>query len=69
MSAKVPASPQASLEVALTLKRRQAAELLAYLPIVERAAAHTVRFRAGDVLELNAMLYFVAAYDPKGALF
>jgi D-amino peptidase len=68
-SAEVSALPQAPLEVELTLKRRQAAELLAYLPIVERAAAHTVRFRPGDVLELNAMLYFVAAYDPKGALF
>ena len=69
MSAEVPASPQTPLDVELTLKRRQAAELLAYLPAVERAAAHAVRFRADDVLELNAMLYFVTAYDPRGALF
>ena len=68
-SAEASALPHPPLEVELTLKRRQAAELLAYLPIVERVTAHTVRFRAGDVLELNAMLYFVAAYDPKGALF
>ena len=42
---------------------------LAYLPGVERVAAHTVRFRSEDVLALNAMLYFITAYDPKGALF
>jgi len=64
-----PAAPEGPLEVELALKRRQAAEILAYLPAVERVAAHTVRFRSEDVLALNAMLYFITAYDPKGALF
>jgi len=67
--AACPPMPAGPLEVDLELKRRQAAELLAYLPAVERVAAHTVRFRADDVLALNAMLYFMTAYDPKGALF
>lgn len=64
-----PPAPDGPLDVVLSLKRRQAAELLAYLPSVERVSAHAVRFGSDDVLALNAMLYFVTAYDPKGALF
>lgn len=64
-----PPAPGGPLDVVLTLKRRQAAELLGYLPSVERVSAHAVRFGSDDVLTLNAMLYFMTAYDPKGALF
>lgn len=68
-SIKTPEPASGPLDVTVSLKRRQLAELLAYLPSVERVGAHAVSFRADDVLQLNAMLYFMTAYDAKGAIF
>lgn len=67
-----PASPtprRGPLRAELVLRKRQVAELLSYLPGFERAGPHSVAFTARDVLELNAIVYFVSAYDPKGAAY
>lgn len=57
------------LRVELSLRKRQAAELMSYLPGFERAGPHTIAFEARDVLALNKIIYFVSAYDPKGAVY
>ena len=52
------------LELALRFKNYRPAELLAYLPGVERSDAHEIRFRAKDVLEATRFLEFVTNYEP-----
>jgi len=67
-----PAPPRPSaapLRVELVLRKRQVAELLNYLPGFDRNGPHSVVFTARDVLELNKIIYFVSAYDPKGAAY
>jgi D-amino peptidase len=63
------AASEAPLQVELVLRKRQVAELLSYLPGFERGGPHTIRFTAHNVLELNKIIYFVSAYDPKGAAY
>ena len=55
------ASP-VSLEV--RFKNYRPAEVLAYLPIVERVDAHAVRFRGKDMLEVARFLEFVLNFEP-----
>jgi D-aminopeptidase len=38
------------------------AEVLAYLPLFERTSAHSVRFRAKDMVEASAIMEFVGEY-------
>ena len=52
------------VELELRFKNYRPAEVLAYLPNVERADAHTVRFRGNDVLEVARFLEFVLHYEP-----
>jgi D-amino peptidase len=52
------------VELELRFKNYRPAELLAYLPNVERADAHTVRFRGKDILEVARFLEFVLHYEP-----
>jgi D-amino peptidase len=52
------------VELELRFKNYRPAEVLAYLPNVERADAHTVRFRGKDVLEVARFLEFVLHYEP-----
>jgi D-amino peptidase len=52
------------VELELRFKNYRPAEVLAYLPNVERADAHTVRFRGKDVLEVARFLEFVLNYEP-----
>jgi D-amino peptidase len=52
------------VELELRFKNYRPAEVLAYLPNVERADAHTVRFRGRDVLEVARFLEFVLHYEP-----
>ena len=46
----------------LTFKNYRPAEVLAYLPIVERPADRTIRYRADDILEISKFLQFVGNY-------
>jgi D-amino peptidase len=45
-------------------KNYRPAELLAYLPVVERIDAHAVRYRAKDMLDASRFLEFVLGYEP-----
>jgi len=47
----------------LQFKNYRPAEVLAYLPIVERVDSHTVRFTGKDMVETTKFLVFVTHYD------
>lgn len=47
----------------LSFKSYRPAEVLAYLPIVERAGARTVRYEAADMVEMSRFIQFVGNYD------
>lgn len=51
-----------TLEV--SFKHYRAAEILAYLPVVTRVDAHTVRFVGRDILEVSRFLEFINTYQP-----
>ncbi len=46
------------------LKNYMAAELLAYLPVVERVDSHTIAFVGEDILEVSRFLAFMTRYRP-----
>jgi D-amino peptidase len=46
-------------------KHYRAAELLAYLPIVERTSAHSIRYRAASVIDVARFLAFIGSYEPE----
>ncbi len=48
----------------LRFKNYRPAELLAYLPGIERTDAHAIRFRGRDILEVSRFLEFVTNYEP-----
>lgn len=48
----------------LSFKHYRAAELLAYLPIVQRVASHTARFTGRDILEVSRFIEFALSYQP-----
>jgi D-amino peptidase len=54
----------APVELELRFKNYRPAELLAYLPNVQRVDAHSVRFRGRDVLEVAKFIEFVLYYEP-----
>jgi D-amino peptidase len=61
MKPYVVASP-VTLDV--RFKNYRPSEVLAYLPIVERTDAHSIRFRGKDMLETIRFLEFVTHYEP-----
>lgn len=48
----------------VTFKNYRPAELLAYLPGVQRTTAHAIRFTGADVLEVSRFLEFITSYQP-----
>jgi D-amino peptidase len=48
----------------LGFKNYRAAEILAYLPIVERTTSHSIRFTAPTVPDIARFLAFVGTYSP-----
>jgi len=48
----------------LRFKNYRPAELLSYLPGIERTDAHAIRFRGRDILEVSRFLEFVTNYEP-----
>ena len=48
----------------LRFKNYRPAELLAYLPIVERVDAHAIRFRGKDMVEVAKFIEFVLNFEP-----
>jgi D-amino peptidase len=59
-----PYRVEAPVRLDLTFKNYRPAEVLAYLPIVERTSAHSIRFTGRDVLEVARFLEFVGSYEP-----
>lgn len=47
----------------MSFKHYRAAELLAYLPIVTRVNAHTIRFVGKDIVEVSKFIEFVNSYS------
>ncbi len=45
-------------------KNYRPAELLAYLPAIQRTDAHAIRYQAKDMLEASRFLEFVLNYEP-----
>ncbi len=52
------------VEVEVSFKNYLAAELLAYLPIVERVDSHTISFTGQDMVEISKFLGFITRYRP-----
>jgi D-amino peptidase len=48
----------------LTFKHYRAAEILAYLPNVQRTSAHSIRFMGKDMIEISKFIEFVNTYSP-----
>jgi D-amino peptidase len=59
-----PYKPQGQIVVDVTFKHYLPAEVLAYLPMFERTSAHSIRFRARDMVEASAIMEFVGEYRP-----
>jgi D-amino peptidase len=55
---------RAPVRLDLTFKNYRPAELLAYLPGVQRTSAHAVRFTGRDMIEVSRFLQFVTNYEP-----
>jgi D-amino peptidase len=51
------------IRVEVTFKHYQPAEVLAYLPTFERTDAHSIAFRAKDIVEAARFLEFLLKYD------
>jgi D-amino peptidase len=50
--------------VDISFKNYTAAETLAFLPMFERTDAHSIRFRARDMVEAEAIRTFITTYRP-----
>ncbi|MGH7445297.1 MAG: M55 family metallopeptidase [Longimicrobiales bacterium] len=59
-----PFTLQAPVTLELTFKNYRPAEMLAYLPNVERVDAHTVRFVGRDIIEVSKFIEFAMTYEP-----
>jgi D-amino peptidase len=55
---------QAPVRLDLTFKSYRPAEVVAYLPMVTRTDAHSIRFSGRDVLEVSRFLEFLGTYEP-----
>jgi D-amino peptidase len=60
-----PYTLKAPLDVELRFKNYRPAEVLSWMPGVERADAHAVRFRARDMVEATRFLEFALTYQPS----
>jgi D-amino peptidase len=54
------------IELDLSYKNYMPAELMTYLPNIERIGAYTIRFVGQDMLEIIKFLEFAASYSPGG---
>lgn len=57
-----PYRPDAPLRLDLTFKNYMPAEVLAYLPNVDRVDSHTIRFEGRDMVEVSQFIEFVVTY-------
>jgi D-amino peptidase len=59
-----PYRPQGPVTVDVSFKHYMPAEVLAFLPMFERTASHSIRFRAKDMAEASSVMEFVGEYRP-----
>ena len=59
-----PWAVAAPVAVEIRFKNYRPSEVLAYLPSVERTDAHSVRYRAKDMVEASRFLEFALNYQP-----
>jgi D-amino peptidase len=52
------------ITVEVSFKNYLAAELMAYLPIVERVDSHTIAYTGADMIEISRFLEFLTNYRP-----
>ena len=55
---------KAPVRLDLTFKNYTPAEMLSYLPGVQRTTSHAVRFTGRDIVEISKFLEFVGTYQP-----
>jgi D-amino peptidase len=55
---------RAPIALDVTFKNYRPAEMLTYLPGVERRDAHTIRFTGRDMVEVSKFIEFVTTYEP-----
>jgi D-amino peptidase len=48
----------------VSFKNYRPAEVLSYLPVVERTRSHSVRFIAKDMVEASKFIEFITTYEP-----
>ncbi len=60
-----PFRMEGPVTVDLTYKNYMPAELMAYLPNVERVDSHTIRFVGQDMTEVSMFLEFATSYSPS----
>jgi D-amino peptidase len=56
---------QAPYRLDLGFKSYRASEVIAYLPIVQRPTAHSIRYTANSILDVARFLSFLGAYSPE----
>ena len=59
-----PYTVKAPVAIDVRWKNYRPAELLAYLPFVERTDAHSIRYQGKDILEAMRILEFMLNYEP-----
>ncbi len=52
------------VQLDVVFKNYRPAEMLAYLPMVERTTAHSVRFTGRDIVEVSKFIEFIVTYEP-----
>ena len=57
-----PYTMDGPVELEISFKNYMPAELMAYLPIVDRVDAHTIRFVGQDMTEISKFLEFTTSY-------
>jgi len=57
-----PAPPRAPVQLDVRFRFYRPAEMLAYLPIVERTDAHTIRYTGPDMIAVSRFIEFITTY-------
>jgi D-amino peptidase len=55
---------QSPVTLDLRFKNYRPAQVLAYLPIVERPDAHSIRFVGSSIVDVSKFIEFVMTYEP-----
>jgi D-amino peptidase len=53
------------VQLDVRFKNYRPAEVLAYLPIVQRTDSHSIRFTGKDIVEVSDFLEFITTYEPS----